>query len=49
MFYKNKFSQDCCTDSGSNYSTGHGCVCLSKEQSNYLNERGGNRTLTSMY
>ena len=49
MFYKNKFNANCCTDSGSSYSNASGCVCLSKEQSNYLNERGGNRTLTSIY
>lgn len=46
MFYKNKFNENCCP---STYSSSTGCVCLSKEQSNYLNQRGGNRTLTSIY
>ena len=46
MFYKNKFSHDCCPSS---YSSSTGCLCVSKEQSKYLNERAGNRTLTSLY
>jgi hypothetical protein len=46
FFDKNKFSPDCCP---SNYSNADGCVCASPEQMKYLNERGGNRTLTSEY
>ena len=46
MFYKNKFNDNCCPSS---YSSSSGCACLSKEQANYLNQRGGNRTLTSEY
>jgi hypothetical protein len=46
MFYKNKFDDACCP---STYTNSLGCACISKEQSNYLNERGGNRTLTSEY
>lgn len=46
MFEKNKFSPECCP---SPYSNGDGCVCASPEQMKYLNERGGNRTLTSEY
>jgi hypothetical protein len=46
IFDTNKFSPDCCP---SNYSTAEGCVCASPEQMKYLNERGGNRTLTGEY
>ena len=46
FFYKNKFDPSCCP---STYSTSTGCVCESPEQANYLNQRGGNRTLTSEY
>jgi hypothetical protein len=46
FFDKNKFSPDCCP---SNYSNADGCVCASPEQMKYLNERGGNRTLTGEY
>lgn len=46
IFDTNKFSPDCCP---SNYSTSEGCVCASPEQMKYLNERGGNRTLTGEY
>ena len=41
-----KYSPDCCP---SVYSNSMGCICASKEVYNYLNERGGNRTLTSEY
>ena len=34
-----KFSLDCCPGT---FSNSVGCACLSKEQSKYLNERGGN-------
>ena len=46
MFDKNKFSPECCP---SPYSNADGCVCASPEQMKYLNERGGNRTLTGEY
>ena len=46
IFENNNFSPDCCP---SNYSNPDGCVCASPEQMKYLNERGGNRTLTSEY
>jgi hypothetical protein len=46
IFDTNKFSPDCCP---SNYSNADGCVCASPEQMKYLNERGGNRTLTGEY
>ena len=46
MFYKNKFDENCCPSA---YSSSNGCACISKEQADYLNKRGGNRTLTSEY
>jgi len=46
MFSKNKFAPECCP---SVYSSSTGCVCASPEQMKYLNQRGGNRTLTSEY
>jgi hypothetical protein len=46
FFDQNKFTPECCP---STYSTAEGCVCASPEQMKYLNERGGNRTLTSEY
>ena len=46
FFNKTKFSPECCPSS---YSSSAGCACASPEQMKYLNERGGNRTLTSVY
>ena len=39
-------SPECCPSS---YSGSDGCVCPSTEQVNYLNTRGGNRTLCSEF
>ena len=47
IFSKNPSKPECC--SASTYSTSTGCVCVTPEQMKYLNERGGNRTLTSLY
>jgi len=44
MFAKNKFKPECCP---APYSTSTGCVCMTPEQINYLNTRGGNRTSDS--
>jgi len=46
MFDQNKFTPECCP---STYSSSTGCVCASPEQMNYLNQRGGNRTLNTIY
>lgn len=43
MFVKNNQSYTCCPSA---YSGSNGCVCMSKEQLNYLNNRGGNRGYT---
>ena len=39
----NRSSPECCK--AATYSTGSGCVCTTKEQLNFLNMRGGNRTI----
>jgi hypothetical protein len=47
LFFKdNKFSPDCCP---SDYSSSDGCLCAAPEQMKYLNERGGNRTLSGEF
>ena len=43
FFANNQFKPECCASSF--YSTGSGCACLSSAQVNYLNQRGGNRTI----
>lgn len=42
FFADNKFKPECCP---STYSGSMGCACLSQDQVNYINQRGGNRTL----
>jgi hypothetical protein len=42
FFANNKFSAECCPSS---YSSSTGCACMTPEQLNYLNTRGGNRTI----
>ena len=48
MFYfkENQFKPECCP---ATYSTSTGCACMSVDQKNYLNERGGNRTFSTNY
>lgn len=46
MFSGTNFSPECCPSS---YSGSTGCACLSSGQMNFLNERGGNRTMSSVY
>lgn len=43
FFANNQFKPECCASS--TYSTGSGCACMSTSQVNYLNQRGGNRTI----
>lgn len=43
FFANNQFKPECCESS--NYSSGSGCACISAAQMNYLNQRGGNRTI----
>lgn len=44
FFKNNSFKPECCP---STYSNSTGCACLSVDQLNYLNERGGNREIYS--
>jgi hypothetical protein len=44
IFAKNKFKPECCP---APYSSSTGCACMTPEQINYLNTRGGNRTSDS--
>jgi hypothetical protein len=41
MFKNNQVKPECC---GSTFSGNGGCVCTTKEQRDYINMRGGNRT-----
>lgn len=57
FFANTEFSQDCCGASYSGFggllsnggATSGGCACLNKKQMDYINQRGGNRTLTTEY
>jgi len=42
MFANNEFKPECCP---STYTSSTGCACITQEQINYINQRGGNRTL----
>lgn len=42
MFANNDFKPECCP---STYTSSTGCACITQEQVNYINQRGGNRTL----
>ena len=44
FFKNNAFKPECCP---STYTSSTGCACTSVSQLNYLNQRGGNRTLSS--
>ena len=47
MWANNEFNGKCCNNS--NVSGGNGCACITKEQSCYLNARGGNRAIRSEF
>jgi hypothetical protein len=46
FFKNNSFKPECCP---STYTSSTGCACTSVAQLNYLNQRGGNRTLASEF
>lgn len=46
FFKDNAFKPECCP---STYTSSTGCACTSVSQLNYLNQRGGNRTLASEF
>ena len=41
FFSKTEFKPECC---GSNYASSGGCACMNKQQMDFINTRGGNRT-----
>ena len=43
-FYDTAFSPGCCTPPYSGVSSSDGCACVTKEQVDYINQRGGNRS-----
>lgn len=45
FFSKTEFKPECC---GSNYASSGGCACMNKQQMEFLNTRGGNRTHPSI-
>ena len=45
-FKDNQFKPECCP---ATYSNSTGCACMSTDQKNYLNERGGNRTFSTNF
>lgn len=47
MWANNEFSAKCCESS--NVSGNGGCACITQEQANFLNSRGGNRASNSEY
>ena len=46
IFAQNQVKPECCP---SYYSSSTGCICTSQKQWDYLNERGGNRTLNTEF
>jgi len=46
LFADNKFKPECCP---STYSDSMGCACLSQDQVDYINQRGGNRTFPTEF
>ena len=49
LFAKNEFKPECCVPSFSSASNADGCACVTKEQVDYINMRGGNRSCGSVY
>jgi hypothetical protein len=46
IFNDNEFKPECCP---ATYSNSMGCVCATKPQMQYIDQRGGNRTLSSEF
>ena len=44
FFADNEFRPDCCVPAFSGVSSSDGCACVAKEQVDFINMRGGNRT-----
>ena len=48
-FYDTAFSPSCCVPPYSGVSSSDGCACVTKEQVDYINMRGGNRSPFSIF
>tara|TARA_B110000046_G_scaffold177578_1_gene204537 strand:- start:19927 stop:20349 length:423 start_codon:yes stop_codon:yes gene_type:complete len=44
FFANNEFKPECCLPPFSSVSSADGCACITKEQVDYINSRGGNRS-----
>lgn len=49
FFADNDFKPECCSPAFSGASTADGCACVTKEQVDYINMRGGNRTSAELF
>ena len=49
FFANNEFKPECCVPSFSSVSSSDGCACVTKEQVDYINSRGGNRSCSSVF
>jgi hypothetical protein len=49
FFADNNFKPECCVPPFSSVSSADGCACVTKEQVDYINARGGNRSAYEVY
>jgi hypothetical protein len=49
FFANNEFKPECCLPPFSSVSSADGCACVTKEQVDYINSRGGNRSNGSVF
>jgi len=49
FFANNEFKPECCLPPFSSVSSADGCACVTKEQVDYINSRGGNRSGGGVY
>jgi len=47
FFADTQFKPECCVPPASGFSSSGGCACISTKQVDYINQRGGNRTICS--
>ncbi len=49
FFADNEFKPECCVPPFSSVSSSDGCACVTKEQVDYINARGGNRSAYEVF
>tara|TARA_B100000795_G_C22806455_1_gene445224 strand:+ start:177 stop:602 length:426 start_codon:yes stop_codon:yes gene_type:complete len=49
FFADNEFKPECCVPPFSSVSSADGCACVTKEQVDYINMRGGNRSHSEVF